>query len=80
MKLSIFHQALCLLFTATIVLGQGYVDNQDYYGEGDYYGQEGDSLYHDYAAHQEKKAQGGDGYVVLKAGGCIVPYVTRLVR
>lgn len=66
MKFSLFHQALCLLFTASVVLGQGWVDQQqDYYGEEEYYAQEGDSLYHDYAAHQEKKAQGGNGYVLF---------------
>jgi hypothetical protein len=61
MKITFLHQALCILLSASLVLGQGYVDQQDYYAEDDYYGQEGDNLYHDYAAHQEQKAQGGNG-------------------
>jgi hypothetical protein len=62
MKTTFLNQALCILLTASLVLGQGYVDQQDYYAEDDYYGQEqGDNLYHDYAAHQEQKAQGGNG-------------------
>lgn len=81
MKFSIIQQALCLLFTASVVLGQGYVDQQDYYGDEDYYaqdgyGQEGDSLYHDYAAHQEKKAQGGNGYVVVFFEGRGIPFIS----
>jgi hypothetical protein len=62
MKLSHLHQALSVLFTASLVIAQGnYADQQDYYAQDDYYANEGDTLYHDYAQHQEQKTQGGNG-------------------
>ena len=59
MKLQSFQRAIFLLFatTGSLVSAQSYQD----YGDQDYYGQEEDTLYHDYAQHQEVKAQGGGG-------------------
>ena len=60
MKFCSLYQAFGVLFTASLVLAQ-YAE-QDYYAQEDYYAQqEGDTLYHDYAQHQEQKAQGGGG-------------------
>lgn len=59
MKLQSFQRAIFLLFaTGSLVSAQSY---QDYGDQQDYYGQEEDNLYHDYAQHQEVKAQGGGG-------------------
>ena len=64
MKLQSFQRTLVLLFattTGSLVSAQSY-NHQDYGdNQQDYYGQEEDNLYHDYAQHQQVKAQGGGG-------------------
>ena len=63
-----------LLSVAFVASSQQYADYDDYQdygaGGGDYYGadggdgyyaQEEDTLYHDYAKHQQEKAMGGGG-------------------
>ena len=69
MKSQCIQRALVVLMaSSSLVLGQaqdyqGY-DGQDqgyYEQQEDYYAGGEDSLYHDYAKHQEAKAQGGAG-------------------
>lgn len=61
MKLQSLYRALFALFVPHVAAQSYYQDygddqQQDYYGQ-----EEGDTLYHDYAAHQQIKAQGGGG-------------------
>lgn len=59
MKLLYLTQALFVLM-ATAVFAQEYQYDEGYQ-EDDYYAQGEDTLYHDYAQHQQKKADGGAG-------------------
>ncbi|CAB9518162.1 expressed unknown protein [Seminavis robusta] len=69
MKINSIQRALVLLLAFSSVQGQQY-DYEDYGDDQgqDYYAQTEDTLYQDYAEHQQMKAQGGGGAMVKMFG------------
>ena len=63
MKIQSLYQVFVVLLLAVPIQAQqyDYEDNGD--AQQDYYAQAEDTLYQDYAEHQQLKAQGGGGYV-----------------